>query len=148
MTALLGACATGSSTASSGGGGGGGSSGSVSITDQEIFENQIGTATATYIIDNDGRVKDGNSAILESWLISGTNSSYEVRATVVSGTLTSGSTGSWLSCASDASWSLVNSLQNNSVKTCVLTIEIRLASTGVVQDSATVTLFAESDNNL
>ena len=119
---------------------------SVSLTDQSISDSAAGTATAGYTINSNGRVQD-QASTLESWLLgSGTNSNYEVRATVDSGTLTSGTTGSWLNCGTSRSWSKSNSAMNNSVVTCVLTIEIRLASSGVVQDSATVTLSAESDN--
>lgn len=142
MTAILGSLA-GRYVATGGGGGGGGS---ISITDQNIFNGGTGSITASYSINSDGRVRDQSNTILETWLLSGVNSSYEVRATLVSGTLTSGTTGSWLACSTTRTWSVVNSASDNSVKTVVLTVEIRLASTGVVQDSATITLSAESDN--
>jgi hypothetical protein len=120
---------------------------SISLSDQNIFNGAVGTATANYQINSDGSVKDQDSGILESWLLGGgTSSNYEVRMTVVSGSLISGTTGSWLNCGTTRTWSLTNSAQNNSTSTCVMTVEIRLASSGVVQDTATVTLSAESDN--
>lgn len=120
----------------------------VSITDQDIFEAGTGSVSATYSVANDGKVKNGAGAILETWLqgSGGVVANYEVRATLVSGTLTSGTTGSWLGCATTRTWTKTNGASNNSTVTAALTIEIRRASDGIVLDSATVTLSAESDN--
>lgn len=120
---------------------------SVSISDHSIFNASIGPALASYQINSDGTVTDQDSRILESWLLGGgINSNYEVRATAVSGAVTTGTMNSWLGCGTTRTWALSNSAQNNSTRTCVITIEIRLASAGVIQDSATITLSAESDN--
>jgi hypothetical protein len=116
----------------------------VSITDQYISKAGHGSATASYVIASDGKVKNQAGTILESWLLSGSASSFEVRATVTSGTLTSGTTGSWLACSSDRTWSITNSAANNSTVSVVMTVEIRNASTLVVADSATITLEATS----
>jgi len=122
---------------------------SISITDQIISDSTSGTAQANYQIGSDGKVRDQSLGILESWLLGGgTASNYEVRATVTSGSLSTGTVGSWLNCGTTRTWTLRNSAMNNSVLTCVMTVEIRLASSGVVQDSATITLEAESDNFL
>ena len=120
---------------------------SISITNQVVTDSSASTAVASYAIQSTGTVVNHDSAILETWLLGGgTASNYEVRATVSSGSLTTGTTGSWLSCGSTRTWAISNSARDNSTETCVLTIQIRLASTGVVQDSATVTLSAESFN--
>lgn len=118
---------------------------SISLSDQSVFDSSPTTAVASYTINSTGTVTDHDSNVLESWLLGGgTASNYEVRATVVSGTLTSGTTGSWLSCGTTRTWAISNGARDNSTVTCVLTVQIRLASTGIVQDSATVTLSAES----
>jgi hypothetical protein len=119
----------------------------ISLSNQEIFNAAAGTATAIYAINSNGSVQDQDSGTLENWLVgSGTNSNYEVRATLVSGVVTGASTGSWLNCGTTRSWSRSNGAMDNSTLTSVLFVEIRLASSGVVQDSATITLRAESDN--
>jgi hypothetical protein len=121
----------------------------VSISDRTIRKIAIGgSATATYQITDDGTVRNHNNTVLESWLngAGGSVANYEVRATVISGPLTSGTTGTWLSCSTTPAWSLTNSAQDNSTDVAVILIEIRLASTGVIQDSATITLQAENDN--
>lgn len=146
MTAILGALA-GARSASTGGGGGEDGS-TVIISDQAIFDVEFGTAQALYTVRSDRTVRDGTNAILENWLSSGSASDYEISASVASGTLTSGTTGSWLSCSLSPSWVVENSRQNNSTKTAVITVSIRLASSGVVQDTASITLSAESDNSL
>lgn len=119
---------------------------SVQLSSWSLSDDAIGPATVTYQINSNGTVVSSTSGILESWLLGGgTNSNYEVMATIVSGTLSSGTTGSWLNCSTTHSWAKSNSAQNNSVLTVVLTVQIRFASTGVVQDSATITLSAESE---
>jgi len=125
---------------------GGSANASVSITNQNVFKSGRNTQTASYSIANDGKVKNQAGAILEAWLqgSGGVVANYEVRATLDSGTLTSGTTGSWLNCSTTRTWSLTNSASDNSTIYAALTIEIRLAATGVVQDSASVTLAAES----
>lgn len=66
---------------------------------------------------------------------------YEARATMVSGALSGGTTGSWLGLGSDREWTV----QRNSAGTSVaqFTLEIRHAGSGVVLDTATIDLEAE-----
>lgn len=118
----------------------------ISITDQYITKFHRGAATASYVVANNGTVQNHAAAVLETWLngSGGSVGNYEVRATVTSGSVTSGTTGSWLSCSTSRTWSVLNSAADNSTLTAVMTVEIRLASSGVVQDSATITLEATS----
>ena len=116
----------------------------VTLSNQYIDKAQRGVATASYTISSDGKVRNQASTILESWLLNGSASSFEVRATVTSGSLSSGTTGSWLACSSDRTWSVVNSAADNSTISVVMTVEIRDASTLVVADSATITIEATS----
>jgi hypothetical protein len=122
---------------------------SVSITDQHVFDSSGTTATAIYTIGNNGTVRDQDDNVLEAWLLGtgGSVSNYEVRATQISGvSLTSGTLSTWLPCSTSRSWVVENSARDNSTDTATLSISIRLASSGVVQDTATVTLSAESFN--
>lgn len=147
MTAIIGAVAGYGTTPS--GGGGGGSSPAVAISDQFVFDYAVGTAQALYQISSDGSVRDHDNSLLENWLTGGGSvSDYEAMATMVSGTLTSGTAASWISCSLSPSWAVENTRMNNSTKTAVITVSIRLASSGAVQDTASITLSAESDNSL
>ena len=119
----------------------------VSITNQSVSASAFGPAVAYYQVTNAGTVKNQNGAVLESWLLGGgTPSNYDARATLISGTLTSGTTGTWFNCGSTLTWSVTNSAHDNSVKTAVILVEIRDVATSTVQDSATITISAESDN--
>lgn len=77
------------------------------------------------------------------WLVSGAASDYEVRATLDSGALTSGTTGSWLALSTTRTWYCAQG--GIGTKTADLTIEIRRASDSVVIATATVSLRAEVD---
>ena len=77
-----------------------------------------------------------------TWLVSGTNSQFEVRATAVSGTVTSGTMNTWEALSTSREWTAAKTFSVG-VKQAVITIEIRRASTGVVVDTATVDLGAE-----
>lgn len=79
--------------------------------------------------------------VSNTWLLSGIASDYEVRATLTSGSLTSGTTGTWLSLGTSRSWT--RDRNTAGVSQAVMTIEIRNATTLVVLDSASVTLTAE-----
>jgi hypothetical protein len=67
---------------------------------------------------------------------------YEARATIVSGSVTTGSsaTATWLALTSELQWRRLSAAVDVTV-TCVLTIEIRLNG-GAVLDTSTVTLSA------
>lgn len=81
------------------------------------------------------------TAITGEWLRAGAASSYEARATLQSGTTPSGTLNSWLGLGTNRTWDLTTTVAG--LITCDILIEIRLASSGVVQDSATITLTAE-----
>lgn len=117
----------------------------VSITDRTVQKNGngTGTATATYSLVNDGNVKNHNGTVLEVWKLSGAVGDYEARAHNQGGDAPSGAAlDTWLALSSTRSWSLVAGVPQN--LSCTLLVEIRLVSTGVVQDSATINLHAEN----
>lgn len=70
-------------------------------------------------------------------------SNYEVRVSVNSGSLSSGTSDSWLSLGSSRSWGVAVSGGGGTVSANI-TIEIRKASSGVVQASTTITISASS----
>lgn len=85
----------------------------------------------------------GTGAI-ENWVTptGAAGANYEARVTVNSGTLTSGTTGTWTALSSTQTWNVTRSTVGT--KACNITVEIRLAS-GTVLDSATIDLSANVD---
>lgn len=106
-----------------------------------------GSQTATYTLESDGDVisatTPGGSVDEGDWIDpkASAPSDYEVQATLNSGTLTSGTTGSWLALSSNRSWTLTRAVVGAATQVD-LTIEIRRGS-GAVLASANVTLDAE-----
>jgi hypothetical protein len=107
--------------------------------------------TVTYALRNNGnisRVFNGAITTIGTWLTPGTSAAnYEVMATLSSGVSPTGGSGlgTWLSLASDQSWFLTNTLNGTFTRTCVLAVQIRRASDGVVMASASVTIEADVD---
>lgn len=139
----------GTTDAESGGGEGGGGSGLVAISDHNSIAIRAypTAATAAYKLDNDGIAyykgpPTSYTAISSEWLLSGAVGDYETRATKVSGTTPTGTLGSWVALSTDREWVLTQSAAGSS--SCVLTVEIRNATTLEVLDTATITLWAES----
>lgn len=106
------------------------------------------TATAKYKRDNDGLVYtervvlDGGVYQAESgeWKLSGAAADYEHRHTLVSGTPTSGTFGSWLGGGTDREVTLERTTAGTS--TLVFTAETRLVGGTVTLASAQITLKA------
>lgn len=116
------------------------------LTNQNVNSSGSLSRTAGYRLNTSGIVESLVQAAyttLETWLLLGASSAYECRATLNSGALSSGTTGSWLALSSSREWTCVDSIVDGSPAQANLTMEIRNASTLVVQDSATITLYAE-----
>ncbi len=105
----------------------------------------VGTATAQYELRSDGSLwfTSGYNTLVQSsdWLDFGASSSYEVRATLTSGTLDSGTTGSWLGLGTTRTWSISQGIVG--VNSATITVEIRNAATATVVDTAYITIEAE-----
>lgn len=115
----------------------------ISITDQLVqdIKTSPADATATYTVDNDGKIRSHTGSVIETWLNKPSLASlYEVFVSVTSGALTSGTTGAWLNCGTDRSWSLTR--DPNGTSTTVIAVQIRRAATGLVKDTANITLQA------
>lgn len=68
-----------------------------------------GSATATFRLYNDGRqskATTGGESFFQDWLTPGTNAAlYEVKATEISGTVSTGTVGSYIDLGTTRSWS-------------------------------------------
>ena len=125
---------------------------SVAISNQTATNYSLsgsgGTATATYRLASSGQASRTNVggtlvSISSEWLTTGSASLFDVYATVSgSGGVFTGTTGSWLNLATTRDWTLsaTNSYQERS-----LAIQIRLASSGAVLDTATIELSVDSE---
>ena len=120
-----------------------GSATGVSISSFYLSALGPGPETIAYQLESSGicnKVDGGFASSLETWLLSGAASSYEVRVTDLDGNLTSGTTGVWLPLSSTREWSITEGSPGASVSTR-LTVEIRMAgSPFTVLDTETVTL--------
>lgn len=118
--------------ATAGGGGGGG--GSVILYPITYYEIAIDPANALVTLTAEASgMMVGTGGASYAWLLSGLASAYEIRADVSSGSLSSGTTGSWLNMGTDRSWTVSRTtLGTNS---CTLQFQIRRVSDGVVLDT-------------
>ena len=104
-------------------------------------------ATASFTLANTGNYSSlGNIAAPSgAWVNPGANAGlYEARATVNSGSVTSGTTGSWLALTADRTWTRTQTSVGSS--SAGLGMEIRRASDGTVVASFTVNLSANVDS--
>jgi len=107
------------------------------------------TAGAGYRLTSGGLEQSGvGSANLVSystiadWVTPTSNANlYEVRATLTSGSLSSGTTGSWLALTSTRTWEVAQTGLGS--QSATLDVEVRLASSGVVKATGLVSLTAE-----
>lgn len=101
-------------------------------------------ATATYRVKNDGTCDSTANNTLDegTWLLAGSVGDYEVRATLNSGSLASGTTGSWLSCSTTREWAVTVTSDLGGTQAANLTIEIRDTATSTVRASCTVSITA------
>jgi len=102
-------------------------------------------ATASYTLSSTGditRVNHTGSADIGDWLASKVGmSAYECRMTTTSGTLTTGTVGSWLSLGTSRTWGKTTAGIANA--SYVGTLEIRQIGSSITLTSATITLNVE-----
>lgn len=103
-------------------------------------------ATTSYVVNTSGVIQEAVNGVttnLETWILSGVSSDFEVRATAVSGAVTSGTMGTWIAATTSPVWTK-NRINNASgIDTASFTLEIRRVSDSVVVDSSTITMSAE-----
>jgi hypothetical protein len=125
-----------------------GSGALITITDRTITDATGGArnATAGYRLTSGGQVQSQINltfTTLEQWCTPTTEASnYEVLVTVTSGSLSTGTAGSWLALSSTQTWTRTATI--GTFNTCVFTVEIRRVGTSTVLDSATITLEADA----
>ena len=119
----------------------------VNITDQSInVTRSSAPSTAGYRLNSSGIAESLSNlayATLETWLLSGAASDYEVRVTLSSGTLSSGTTGTWQSLGTSRSWTVVAGNSYPEFAEAEIVVEIRDATTLMTLDTATINLQAE-----
>ena len=119
----------------------------ISLSNLTIGSTGAGSQSASYTLESDGDVVATTTLFGASdqgdWVDpkAAAPGTYEVRATLNSGTLTSGTTGSWLALTSNRSWTLTQE-SVGAADQVDLTIEIRKGA-GATLASASVTLDAE-----
>lgn len=100
---------------------------------------------AAYQVNSDGYAKyaiDSSGYInYEQWCTPATDGgNFEVKATISSGTVSSGTTGSWLATSTNPTWTKQRATPGTS--TVTLSMEVRAAGGSTVLDTWTVTLTA------
>lgn len=114
----------------------------IGISDATINDTVVaGTASGTYQLTSGGKynyIRAHASTITGDWVIpNGNAGNYEALVTVTSGTLTSGTAGSWVSLGTTQSW--VKTV-TNAAASVTFTLSLRIAATGVVVKTITVTI--------
>jgi hypothetical protein len=105
----------------------------------------LGGTPAEYHLNSDGNIYIRTSSVLTnigSWVSNAAFVSlFECRATLTDGTLQSGTTGAWQSLSTTRTWT--KGTAAGTINQCTILLEIRNATTGVVADSASITLRAD-----
>jgi hypothetical protein len=124
----------------------------ISITNQNLsgFTDEPDVSETIYSIGDtfgqDGKVYGdstyGGYVQLEQWCTpTSAASDYEAFATIVSGSLASGQTLTWLSLNATRQWTVSEASSGNS-QICTFTVQIRRIGTTTVLDTATITIEA------
>lgn len=118
---------------------------SVSFNNQSISDFQNGTSYAQYQLNTNGRAYSSTpngDTELEQWVFPDSQAAgFEVRATLTSGAITSGTLDTWLLVNVTRAWR-VETLFSGDSRFAVLTVELRRKNTTTVLDSITVSLEA------
>ena len=125
---------------------GNGTSAVIDFVDHTITS--VGTSggvTASYQVKSDGfdYSVSTSGTVTTQWITPvAFASGYEVYATLYSGALTIGTTGSWLAVSSDPFWTVTIAGPNSGTNSAVLTMQVRAIGTTTVLDTWTIYLTA------
>jgi hypothetical protein len=111
----------------------------VAISDASVSASGAGAQGAGYNLSHLG-TGSGDGIAGFTWLLLGSASDYEVRATLISGVQGGGFYNIWSNMNTDATWSLTES--SIGTLTNVTRIEIRDAASHVILDTADITITA------
>lgn len=121
----------------------------ISITDQSVADVTGGgrTALTGYRLTSAGLAQTqsgtGSFTTVETWCTpTGEAINYDVLVTITSGTLTSGTAGTWVSLSTTQTWTRGAAIGLSEL--CTFTVQIRRTGTGTVLDTATITLDADA----
>ena len=117
----------------------------IAISDATV-EHSVASPTnalASYSLESDGDIVT-HAGDTGDWITpkAAAGAAYEARVTIISGTLTSGTSGSWLALSTTRTWTRARTIDVAGTDTCEFTLEIRQAAGGLVLDTATITLNA------
>lgn len=120
----------------------------ISITNQTISDFSGGTRTATagYQLNSNGQAQSQINATfsnLEQWCTPTSEAgNYEVFVGVLSGSLSSGTTGSWLALSTTRTWTCTATVGSSQI--CTIEVSIRRTGTTTTLDTATIELQADA----
>lgn len=123
-------------------------SNTITISDRGVVAFNTGSnGIAQYQLRSNGDLflTSGNNTVVDGgdWITPQTNMSlYSARMTINSGSSTSGTFGTWLGLGTTRTWTLSGGTGGVDA---TWTVEIRLESTGVVLDTAVLSVHAERD---
>lgn len=118
----------------------------VNFIDVNVTAAGVPSQSAGYRINTNGfdyQVINGVDTLINQWVTpSSAGGNYEVFATIVSGSVSSGTTGSWVATSGSPLWTRVAAIVGT-INTVILSMQVRATGTGTVLDTWTVTLEAE-----
>lgn len=118
----------------------------VDFIDANVTATRAGAgASAAYQINTNGsdyQIVNGTSTVLTQWVTPTTSGgNYEVFATLTGGSLSSGTTGSWVATSTSPQWTRTQAVVGSSDAT--LSMQVRATGSSTVLDTWTVYLYAE-----
>lgn len=122
------------------------SSALITISDTTVIgsEPDPNDVMTSYQINSNGRIYDNGNDV-GSWVTpNAAASNYQVRATIISGSITGSSLGTWLAVSGLPTWNLNKIGGGVGVIYGSITLEIRDTATSTVRDTATISFQAEN----
>jgi hypothetical protein len=118
----------------------------VNFNDATVTAAGVPSQSAGYRINTNGfvyQVVNGTDTSLGQWVTpSSAGGNYEVYASLVSGTLSSGTTGSWVATSGSPLWTRVAAIAGT-LNIVELVMDVRATGTGTILDTWSVQLEAE-----
>jgi hypothetical protein len=128
------------------GAGGGASAVTINLSPQVVYAVNFGApASVAYQLNSNGNAEysenGGAYGLLEAWCVPAAQAvNYECYATLVSGSLTSGTLSTWLALSSSQSWSVVQNFLGTA--DAVINVGIRRIGTTTILASADIEMYA------